>query len=793
VWIDETETSYVELNAGQNSVQTLSLPRAELFASTGLVLENTWNSWDGRTQSKQSRVITETNLAVTFAATDSESATVWITDIVTNEPVANCKVTLYSTAYNYDYNGITPSDVRVISNSVITDAEGLATVTITGSTYNQLYAVVEDQNTNKLVVVTNFRLSSYPGSTSTAEIITDRAVYKPGDTVNVKLYVRAQAGTELAVPSTLYDFVENWSNGQEETITAVTLDKTTGAWSTSFKIPEDTKYATHQLVLRDRTNRYSYAPGRATITVSDPRPPTVLLALKPANDELIMSTTGPVDIQVATNTYAGTAVSGQTITVKWSGPVDELAGEFDVTTGADGTGLGAFALPEGAAELVSAGDTISFSASWVGPTREVVTADASILVSNSPWTVELAASPEDPLPGYEFGVAAVVKEMGSNAIQANVDVRVSLYNKGTSQTVQSANNDIAVGDRVGADACVMKSGAAVGCPTTLPTVGKFVLVACVTDPAGAALCAHVTAGKTEEEWAAAPLSSLAGISMAPDKQQYASGDTAKFSFYNPFANARALIMWGNQISEQHTLTELLGTGAQTFEVPIGDECIGGCGVTIIVSSPVQEAAIQLPANLATSLLFDPKLPQRIVSQHMLPIVGADREIEVDVQVDEAELTPGSEAGFTIRLTDANGDPVAGEVAVFVVDKAFLDLQPHPSVDLLESFELNLKPGSLQSQSNTDGMVGGAAYEASKDRIVDVATKDPWSTFASTGRRYNYNSEWAIKPGTHDGFDLSVDAYLAKGSTAFITDAAPSPGGGGYGGYGGHGGYGGYGG
>ena len=35
-------------------------------------------------------------------------------------------------------------------------------------------------------------------------------------------------------------------------------------------------------------------------------------------------------------------------------------------------------------------------------------------------------------------------------------------------------------------------------------------------------------------------------------------------------------------------------------------------------------------------------------------------------------------GFTVSLKDAAGNPVAGEVAVFVVDKAFLDVKPHPS-------------------------------------------------------------------------------------------------------------------
>ena len=140
-------------------------------------------------------------------------------------------------------------------------------------------------------------------------------------------------------------------------------------------------------------------------------------------------------------------------------------------------------------------------------------------------------------------------------------------------------------------------------------------------------------------------------------------------------------------------------------------CLGGCAVNIVISVPTQTALPQLPVDLAMSSMFDPTLPQRITSSHTLAVVGASSEITVDVKVDAAVAKPGQKAGFTVALKDAAGNPVAGEVAVFVVDKAFLDVKPHPPQDVGAKLKVDLSAPYRSMVSNTDAMIGGAAYEA----------------------------------------------------------------------------------
>ena len=89
----------------------------------------------------------------------------------------------------------------------------------------------------------------------------------------------------------------------------------------------------------------------------------------------------------------------------------------------DGTGVGNFSLPADAADFVKTGDKISFTATWVGPTREVVKAESSIIIAESAWAISLSNSPAQPLPGYQFGTTVDVTELGTDSVQTGVQAR----------------------------------------------------------------------------------------------------------------------------------------------------------------------------------------------------------------------------------------------------------------------------------------------------------------------------------------------------------------------------------
>jgi len=719
--------AYVDL--GSEALQALALPATALLEPSGLFVET---RYQGEQRYGLRRIVSQASEAVTFVPVNPAGGwsryAVWVTDVATNVPVVGAKCYVYHVPCGSQAR---PLDVRLLSSKPgTTDQDGLAMVKAEperdpGQSWHcgVTYGVVE--SAGRITIVDGLDEFESPEALPTATIITDRSVYKPGETVYLKLYVRVQIGTELLPPPAgdVFKLQVQWSGSSDAVELTATLDSEFGSFNADLTVPADVKYGDHTVRLLQRDpNRQC---GAATITVADPRPPTVRLSLAPANGEQVIARTGTVDIEVRTTTYAGTAVAGQALAVQFhvedlQGRAEELTGTLDiVTTGDDGTGVASFALPVDMAALVTNGQRVQFSAVWVGPTREVVSAEASLLISDTAWEIRLTTSQRQPLPGYEFLTSVTVEDMGSGDEQVGLEAQISLYATGTTGAVPSVTGAISVGDQVGATCMDARTGGNFGCPLALPAVGKFVLVACVLDPSGGPLCSalelgnqyprrwfrstpyekHLTPlGKTEAEWAAEPLVSPAGVSLGADKQAYRLGETASFHFLNPFKNASALLVWGNGLGGRSLVTAL-ATGPQTLQLPIGDECFGGCRATIVVSSPAQpEASPALPVDLATSALFDSRLPRRIVSQHALDVIDDSRKLSVTVQLDVPVLAPGSEAGLTVTLTDASGNPAAGEVAVFVVDRAFLDVAPHPPSGSLSCS--SGRAGSLSSPTPT---------------------------------------------------------------------------------------------
>lgn len=79
---------------------------------------------------------------------------------------------------------------------------------------------------------------------------------------------------------------------------------------------------------------------------------------------------------------------------------------------------------------------------------------------------------------------------------------------------------------------------------------------------------------------------------------------------------------------------------------------------------------------------------------------------MNVELDSEILSPGSTAGFTISL-EKDGIPADGEVAVFVVNKAVLDLKDHP----VSSYQDVLTERNRAQHVNTVDSRSALAFES----------------------------------------------------------------------------------
>ncbi len=260
---------------------------------------------------------------------------------------------------------------------------------------------------------------------------------------------------------------------------------------------------------------------------------------------------------------------------------------------------------------------------------------------------------------------------------------------------QAANKPVtlhlyAANDNASLWACV--TGSSAQCSSTLPTSDKFTMVATVVDEEGVTVRAEYELGKSQEEWSKGPLDTLGAVSFNLDKSSYAVGDTATLSFTSYFTQA-TLLLYHAGVFSQHSVTE----GKNRLSMAVGDPCQGGCNVYAMLSIPKQSAALSDRfKGIPTSTGLDVLAPRFFDASLSLVVPDVLRSIDVVVTPSKSKAEPGQSVTLTVTLSDPKTNaPVTGEVAIFVVDQAFLDVEPHPLLALNDSFMLNAQSNSLQ--------------------------------------------------------------------------------------------------
>ena len=155
----------------------------------------------------------------------------------------------------------------------------------------------------------------------------------------------------------------------------------------------------------------------------------------------------------------------------------------------------------------------------------------------------------------------------------------------------------------------------------------------------------------------------------------------------------------------------------------------------------------------------------------LDIAPPPEQIRVAMDVAKVVLAPGEGASLTLRLSDALGRPVAGEVALFAVDKAMLAVRPHPARNLTRDFSPVERAESLEHVHTYEQLVSPAGLDYSRRALENMLAVDPW-----------LDAAWPLTPQGTD-VEQPLAAVLAAHATD-ITDMPSGYDGGSYGGRGG---------
>ncbi len=210
--------------------------------------------------------------------------------------------------------------------------------------------------------------------------------------------------------------------------------------------------------------------------------------------------------------------------------------------------------------------------------------------------------------------------------------------------------------------------------------GRYRITAVVTDETGGRNRSELT------QWvsggAGRPVRNVEQetVTIVPDRETYAPGDTAELLVQAPFAPAHGLATVTRQ-GIVSTVAFDAEDGSAVIAIPIEDEHIPNLDVQVdMVGSAVRAA------DDGTPLPDVAPRPAFASARIGLSIPPISRELTVTAIPAEAETLPGAETAVTIEVRDAAGDPVSGaDVAVVIVDEAVLSLTGYELANPLDVF------------------------------------------------------------------------------------------------------------
>ena len=230
----------------------------------------------------------------------------------------------------------------------------------------------------------------------------------------------------------------------------------------------------------------------------------------------------------------------------------------------------------------------------------------------------------------------------------------------------------------------------VTCTFETPLGGSYRITAVVSDELGRENQSQFTRWVSGGQQPPARKVEQESITLIPDKETYQPGDVAQILVQTPFSPAEGLLTVSRS-GIVYTERFRIEQGSITLEVLIEEKHIPNLNIQVdlVGSAPRSDDRGEVIPEA-------PPRPAYASGQLNLSIPPLQRTLSLEVTPGEKELEPGGETTIEVVLKDANGRPVSGaELAVVVVDEAILALSNYQLADPVGVFYAN-RPADMSS-------------------------------------------------------------------------------------------------
>jgi alpha-2-macroglobulin len=354
--------------------------------------------------------------------------------------------------------------------------------------------------------------------------------------------------------------------------------------------------------------------------------------------------------------------------------------------------------------------SVAASASVTDVNRQAWADQQSLLVHSANRYVGLRSERTFVRQGDPMNISAVVTDVDGNA-QAGSKITV------TAGLLRSSfKNGKYVSEVVDPQSCAITSEAKPStCEFTTPIGGEYRVSSTVVDANGGRNRTELTVWVSGAATQPARTVEKETLTVIPDKKEYRAGDTAKLLVQAPFAKGEGLVLVTHGNGVRDTQPFRTTTGSAEVSIAITEADVPNLAVTIEVVGATDRVGID-----GKKVAGAAQRPAYAVGALMLSVPPLSRTLKVTATPAAKELEPGGKTTVAVTVNDAGGAPVKdAEFAVVVVDEAVLGLTDYKLPNPIEFFY----PSGYNPLN--------AQYGRDQVRLVDPQSLVPGETTATT--------------------------------------------------------------
>lgn len=661
---------------------------------------------------------------------------IWVTDLKTGLPVEGAKITIYKDAYT---TLSAPKDILV---TAITDAQGLASLPGTDKlspdqkilakwkdSDTRLFVRIEKDKDMALLPLENaFMLNiweltddntwannQYRYGHMKSWGLTAQGIYRTGDTMQYKIYLRNQNNETLTQPPKgKYTLTISDPTGKQVDEIENVQFSAFGAYSGEYKIPESAPVGWYNFELTG-----DYSDGKAATSKDEEDEDTGNdgddsssvpkgSGFKLAPLSVLVADFTPASFKVSTELNGQEFHADDTLKINSQALLHSGGAYSDAAVQATVTLRNKTFSPDTNA-------TKNFTFGSIGPSSQQLYQNSGILNDKGEWTTDFKLS---GIPVYYgslevestvqddrgksiantatanfFAVdrfaglkseqwfyeskkplslkTIVVDEKGNPTEDNKIEVNIEFESVSVAKVKGAGNAYTSDVTRewkpVATCSNISKSEESV-CTFTPAAAGSYRATATTMDTKGRPQSTEIyiwVSGSDYVQWADDEKLSLP---IVPEKKDYKIGETAKFMVKNPYPGATALVTV-ERYGVLDQFVQKLDGSTPVIEIPVKPDYMPGFYLSVLVTSPRVDTP---PPELGQVDMGKPAFRMGYVT---IPVTDPYKEIKVTAKADQDVYRPRDKVKVTLNAVPLhkNKDNQPVEIAVAVLDESVFDL------------------------------------------------------------------------------------------------------------------------